>query len=97
MEQSPPREANSHSAIQKILSLLWNLKFHNRVHNSPPLVPILCQMQPFHTFPPYFPKIHSNIIFPSTPTRESNTLFLLIFQVQAAKFSVKTNSPEFLN
>jgi len=30
--------------------------------------PILSQMNSFHNFPPYFPKIQSNIIiFPSTP------------------------------
>jgi len=27
----------------------------------------LSQMNPLHTFPPYFPKINSNIVFPSTP------------------------------
>jgi hypothetical protein len=36
-------------------------------HNSSPLDPILSQMKPVHTFPPYFRKIHSNVIFPSTP------------------------------
>jgi hypothetical protein len=35
---------------------------------EPLLFPILSQMHPIHTFPPYFPKIHSNIIFPSMPT-----------------------------
>jgi hypothetical protein len=34
-----------------------------RVHKSPPLAPILSQMRPVHTFPPYFPKIRSYIIF----------------------------------
>jgi hypothetical protein len=28
----------------------------------PPLVPILSQMHTVHTFPNYYPKIHSNII-----------------------------------
>jgi hypothetical protein len=62
-EQSP-WEANSHSASQEIPCLLWNPKVHYHVHNSPPEVSVLTQMQPVHTFPPHFPKIHSNIILP---------------------------------
>jgi len=34
-------------------------------HHSP-LIPISSQMHPVHTFTPYFPKIQSNIILPST-------------------------------
>jgi hypothetical protein len=60
-------EANSHSASQEIPHLLWNSKTHYYVHNSPPLIPILSQMHPAHTFPSYHPKIYSNIILPSTP------------------------------
>jgi hypothetical protein len=30
MEQSPFQEANSRLAIQEMLRLLWNPKFHNR-------------------------------------------------------------------
>jgi hypothetical protein len=66
MEQSLSWEANSYPASQEILRLLWNLKVHYCVHKSLPLVPILGQRNPVHTFPPYFPKIHFNIIFLST-------------------------------
>jgi hypothetical protein len=67
MEQSPSSEADSHSASKEIPGL-WNPNFHYRVHNSPPPVPTLSQINPVHKFPPYFPNIQSNIILLSTPT-----------------------------
>jgi len=60
-----PWEANNQSASQEIPHLSCNLKVHYHIHKSPPLVLILGQTHPVHTFPLYFLTIHSNIIFPS--------------------------------
>jgi len=45
------------------------------IHKSPPLVPILNLINLMYTFPPYFPEIHSNIIWPSTPRSYKWPLF----------------------
>jgi hypothetical protein len=50
------REAKS-AATQEFPSILWNPK----VHMSPPLVPILSQINPIHTIHYYLSKIHFNI------------------------------------
>jgi len=65
MELSSSWEANSHSAIQKTSRLLGNPKVHY-LHKIPPLVHILRQINPLHTFTSSFSKIHFNIILPST-------------------------------
>jgi len=62
-----PWKPDSHSASEETPYLLWNQKVHYRVNNSPPLAHILSQTNPVHKIPPYFPKIYSNIIIPSTP------------------------------
>jgi len=67
MEQNPSWENNSHSASQKIPRPLWNENVRYHVHTSPPLVPILSQINRVHNLSPYSPSIHCNIIFASTP------------------------------
>jgi hypothetical protein len=61
-EQSPSWEINIHSSSQEIPRILWKLNDYYRVNKDPPLVPILSQMNPVHTFSAYFLKILSNII-----------------------------------
>lgn len=42
-------EADSRSSSQAASHLLWNL-----VHNSPPLISVLSQINPVHTFTPFY-------------------------------------------
>jgi hypothetical protein len=62
MNLSPSRKAASCAATQELPSILCNPKVHYRVHNSPPLVSILNQIDPVHTIPSCLSKVHFNIV-----------------------------------
>jgi hypothetical protein len=57
MDLSPSWEVATLSAIQEFPKMLWNPKFHYRVHKSPPLALILHQVSPVYTIPSYLRSI----------------------------------------
>ena len=67
MERSPSSEAGIPSASQQIPRFLYTDLIHYHVHKSPPIAPILSQMNLVYFLPSCFSKIQFNIILLSTP------------------------------
>jgi alanine dehydrogenase len=75
MEQSSSWEANSRSVSQENPAFYGIRKIYYYVCNRPSVVPILSQINTYHTFQPNVSKVHSNNIdLPSTALscRDSN-------------------------
>jgi hypothetical protein len=79
MELSPFWEATNCAATQELPNILRNPYVHYRVRKSPPLVPILSQIDSVHIIPSYLSKIYFNIVHPSMSLVFLVVSFLLAF------------------
>jgi hypothetical protein len=59
--------------VKKYPAFLWNPKVHHRVHKSPPLDPILSQLNPVRPIDPYLTKVH--IIPPTSRSSQWSLAF----------------------
>ena len=62
IKHCPSSETNRFAASQKIPCILCNPNVHYLIHNSPPPVTILSQIDPLHTLKSHFLNIHLSII-----------------------------------
>jgi hypothetical protein len=61
-KENPSWEANTSSASQEILRILWNSNVHYYIHNPPPPSPLPSQINPVQASPTNFFSIHFHII-----------------------------------
>jgi hypothetical protein len=85
MGQSPSLEASSHLASGEIPWILLNLKVHYCLHKCLPLTP--SRARGVQSTTP-LPKIHSNIIFPSTPMSSEWSLSLFFAGLRTKIYSI---------
>jgi hypothetical protein len=65
MQQSLVKKLIVAQLVRKFSTFYWRRRLIS-------VIPKLSQMHEVHTFPPYFPKIHSNVIFSCLPFRFSD-------------------------
>jgi hypothetical protein len=104
-EQNAPWEANRSSASQEIAHILQNLKVHYHFYNSPPLFPIMSQINPIHAsypiswkliflFPSYLCLGLPSVIFPSGFL--TRTLYAPLLYSLHATCPIKLNHLDFI-
>jgi len=71
---------------------LLKAKVHFSAHMSPPLIAILCHINPIRNYPPYLFKINSNIIFLSTSKSFKWSLSFRFFDKNSVRISYLTHA-----
>jgi hypothetical protein len=77
--------------VKKYPAFLWNPKIHYRIHTSPPLDPILSQLNPVRPIDLYPPEVHLNVILPPKQ-KDSFTFNCSLYQQERWKKFRKLSS-----